>query len=73
MDNHTTETCGKRKHAESNKNTSRNDARTCYQGGLTGHFKADCILFKRARDQSNKVNKGTGSASLATAADRDLI
>ena len=73
MDNHTTETCGKRKHAESDTNTSRNKERRCYYCGLTGHFKADCVHFKRARDQQNKVNKGTASASLATAGDRDLI
>jgi len=52
-------------------NTSRNDERTCYHCGLSGHFKSDCIQFKRARDQRNKVNKGT--ASLATAGDHDLI
>jgi hypothetical protein len=73
MDNHTTETCRQRKHAESDTNTSRNDERTCYHCGLTGHFKADCVHFKRARDQRNKVNKGTASGSLATAGDRDLI
>jgi hypothetical protein len=98
MDNHTTEACGKRKHAENDTNTggtntggtntggtntggtntggtntSRNDERTCYHCGLSGHFKSDCIHFKRARDQRNKVNKGTASASLATAGDRDLI
>jgi len=73
MDNHITEACGKRKHAESDSNTSRNDERTCYHCGLTGHFKADCIHFKRARDQPDKVNKHTASALLATAGDRDLI
>jgi len=76
MDNHTTEACGKRKRTENDNgdtNTSRNDERTCYHCGLTGHFKTDCIHFKRARDQRNKVNKGTASASLATAGDRDLI
>jgi len=76
MDNHTTEACGKRKRSENDTNngdtnTSRNDERTCYHCGLSGHFKSDCIHFKRARDQRNKVNKGT--ASLATAGDRDLI
>ena len=88
MHNHTTEACGKRKHAENDTNTastntggtttggtntSRNDERTCYHCGLSGHFKSDCIHFKRARDQRNKVNKGTASASLATAGDRDLM
>jgi hypothetical protein len=81
MDNHTTEACGKRKHAENDTNTggtntggtnaSRNDERTCYHCGISGHFKSDCIHFKCARNQRNKVNKGT--ASLATAGDRDLI
>ena len=76
MDNHTTEACGKRKHAENDPNpggtnTSRNDKRTCYHYGLSGHFKSDCIHFKCARDQPNKVNKGT--ATLATTGDRDLI
>jgi len=52
-------------------NTSRNDERTCFHCGLSGNFKSDCIHFKRARDQRNKLNKGT--ASLATAGDRDLI
>jgi len=73
MGNHTTETCGKRKHAESDTNTSRNDEPICNNCGLTGHCKADCVHFKRARDQRNKVIKGKASASLATAGDRDLI
>jgi len=83
MDNHTTEACGKRKHSENDTNTgrtntgstntSRNDERTCYHCGLSGHYKADCIRFKRARDQRKNVNNGTASASLATAGDCDLI
>jgi len=106
MDNHTTEACGKRKHAEndtntggtttsgtitggtntggtntsgtntggtntSSTNTSTNDERTCDHCGLSGHFKCDCMHFKRARDECYKVNKGT--ASLATAGNRNLI
>jgi len=76
MDNHTTEACGKRKLAENDTKTSdsnRNDPRTCYHCGLPGHFKTDYIHFKRARDQRDRVNEGTASASLATAGDRDLI
>jgi hypothetical protein len=72
MNNYTTEACGKRKHAENYTNTSRNDKQTCYHCGLSGHFKFDCIHFKCARDQCNKVNKGTASTSLATAGNRDL-
>jgi len=76
MDNRTTEARGKRKHGENDTNTgspntSMNDEHTCYHRGLSGHFKSDCIHFKRARDQRNEVIKGT--ASLATAGDRDLI
>ena len=33
----------------------------------------DCIHFKHARDQCNRLNKGTASASLATAGNRNLI
>ena len=76
MDNHSTEACGKRKHTENDNgdtNTSRNDERTCDHCSLSGHCKYDCIHFNRARDQPNKINKGTASASLATAGDRDLI
>jgi hypothetical protein len=73
MDNHTTEAGGKRNLAESNTNTSTNDERICYHWGLTGHFKANCVHFKPARDQRNKVNKGTASAFLAAAGDRDMI
>jgi len=73
MDNHTTEACGKRKHAESNTNASSNDKRTCYHCCLTGHLKADFIHFKCSWNQHIKVNKGTSSASLATAGDLDLI
>jgi hypothetical protein len=53
--------------------TIRHDKQTCYYGSLPGHFKTDCIHFKCARDQRNKVNKGTASAKLATAGDRDVI
>jgi len=73
IDNHTTKACGKRKHAKGDSNTSRNDGWTCYHCSLTGHFKANSIHFKHARDQHNNVNKGTASPSLATAGDRDLI
>jgi len=73
MDNHTTEECGKRKNTESDTNTSRNDERTCFYCGPTGRFEADCVHINRARDQRNKVDKGTASPSLATIADRDLI
>jgi hypothetical protein len=60
MDNQTTNACGKRKHAENDTitggtdtggtNTSRNEERSGYHCGLSGHFKSDCIHFKRARD-----------------------
>jgi len=59
-------------HDNGNSNTSRNEEQKCYHCSLTEHFKADCIHFKRAGDQRNKVNKGTACASLATAADHDL-
>jgi len=88
MDIHTTEACGKRKHAENDTNTgstntgstytgctntSSNVKRTCYHCGLSGHFRSNCIHFKRARDQRNNVNKGTASTLRATVGDRDLI
>jgi hypothetical protein len=73
MNNHTTEACGKIKHAESHTHTSNSNKWTCYHSGLTGHLKANCIHFKRAWDQRNMVNNGTASASIATAGDRDLI
>jgi hypothetical protein len=73
MDNHTTKACGMGEHAESDMNTSRNDKQACCLCGFTGHFKADGICFKPAWDQPNIVNKGTGSTSLVTAEDCDLI
>jgi len=78
MDNHTAEACEKRKPTEndannSKANTSRNDKQTSYHCCITGHFKADCIHFKHARDQRNQANTGTASAMLATAGHRDVI
>jgi len=78
MGNHTTEVCGKRKHTQNDPNiditnTSRNYKRTCYRSGLSGHFKFDCIHFKRAPDQCNKVNKGPASTSIDRERDCNLI
>jgi hypothetical protein len=73
MDNHTTEAYRRRKYCGSDTNTIRNDERTCYRCGLPAQFKADCVHFRRAQDRDYMVNKGTGSASLATAGDRDQI
>jgi hypothetical protein len=76
MDNHTTEACGKRKHAQqknSENAAGRRDERTCYHCGLPGHLKAKCIHYLRAKEQRGKVTKGsaTATASLATAGDCD--
>jgi len=78
MDNHTSETCGRRKHTENDTpngdtNTSKNNKPTSYHWRPLGHLKADFIDFKHAWDQCNKVNSGTTPASLATAGDRNLI
>ncbi|KAF8527197.1 hypothetical protein BDD12DRAFT_870659, partial [Trichophaea hybrida] len=34
-----------------------NDDRTCYQCGLPGHFKANCVHYKRVQKQGTKVKK----------------
>jgi len=78
MDNHTTKACRRRKPTENvtntgDTNTSNTEESTCYHCGLLGQFKTDCINFKRAWDQFNKVITGKLSVALATAGDRNLI
>jgi len=76
MANDPTSECGNRNCAEHdvnsrNTNTSRNNKRTCYHSVLQGYCKSNCIHFKHAREQPNKVNMAT--ALLAAAGNHDLI
>jgi hypothetical protein len=78
MDNHVSEACRQRKHAEtititSHSNTSRKNESSGYHCGLQEHFKSNCIHFNNAQDQRNRVNKGPAPASLTTAENHDLI
>jgi len=83
MDNHTTEACGKPKCPQTgNGNSGGNDSsggdnaggsdeKVCYHCGIPGHIRPDCIHYKRAKETRNRVRKGT--ASIATAGDRDVL
>ncbi|KAF8528752.1 hypothetical protein BDD12DRAFT_810982 [Trichophaea hybrida] len=66
LDSHTTEECGKRKAAQSGSGNRKdypgkggNDERTCYQCGLPGHPKANCIHYKRVQERRTKVKKAS--------------
>jgi len=67
IDSHTTDACRQRKHAQEGGN---NDERICFQCGLPGHVKVDCVSYKRIEEWW-KVKKATATAALATTGDCD--
>ena len=70
FDSHTTDACSKRKHAQEGGNNGGNDECICFQCGLPGHVKVDCISYKRIKEWW-KVKKATATAALATTGDCD--
>jgi len=71
-DSHTTDACRKRKRAQEGGNGGGNDERICYQCGLPGDVKVDCVSYKRIM-QWWRVNKATATAALATTGDCDSL
>jgi len=67
---HTTDACRKRKRAQEGGNNGGNDDRICFQCGLPGHVKVDCVSYKRIKEWW-KVKKATATADLATTGDCD--
>jgi len=67
IDSHTTDACRKRKRAQEGGN---NDERICFQCGLPGHVKVDCISYTRIKE-SWEVKKATVTGALATTGDCD--
>ena len=65
IESHTTDACRKRKRAQEGGN---NDERICFQCGLPGHVKVDCVSYRRITEWW-KVNKASTTAALATTGD----
>jgi len=67
IDSHTTDACRKRKCTHEGGN---NDECICYQCGLPGHVKVDCVSYKRIKEWW-KMKKATAAAALAMTGDSD--
>jgi hypothetical protein len=67
IDSHSTDACRKQKRAQEGGN---NDERMCFQCGLPGYVKVDCVSYKRIKEWW-KVKKATATAALATTGDCD--
>jgi len=70
IDSHITDACRKRKRAQEGGNNGGNDERICFQCGLPGHVKVDCVSYKRIQEWW-KVKKATATAALAMTGDCD--
>jgi hypothetical protein len=70
IDSHTTDACRKRKCAQEGGNNGGNNERICFQCGLPGHVKVDCVSYKRIKEWW-KVKKATATAALTTTGDCD--
>jgi len=70
IDSHTTDACRKRKRGQEGGNNGWNDERICFQCGLPGHVKVDCVSYKRIQKWW-KVNKATATAAHTTTRDCD--
>jgi len=67
IDSHTPDACRKRKCAQEGGN---NDECICFQYGLPGHVKVDCVSYKRINKWWT-VKKVTATAAIATTGDSD--
>ena len=67
IDSDTTDACRKRKRDQEGGN---NDEHICFQCGLPGHVKVDCVSYKHIKEWW-KVKKATATAALATTGDCD--
>jgi len=70
IDSHTPDACRKRKRAQEGGNNGGNDKRVCFQCGLPGHVKVNCVSYKRIKEWW-KVKKATAIAALAMTGDCD--
>jgi len=68
IDSHTTDACRKWKHAQAGGNNGGNDEHICFQCGLPGDVKVDCVSYKHIKEWW-KVKKATATAALATTGD----
>jgi hypothetical protein len=64
IDSHITDACRKRKRAQEGGNSGGNNKCICYQCGLPGHVKVNCVAYKRVKEWW-RVKKATARAALA--------
>jgi hypothetical protein len=62
IDSYTIDACRKRKRAQEGGNNG-NDERICFQCGLSGHVKVDCVSYKRIKEWW-KVKPATATAAV---------
>jgi len=65
IDSYTTDACRKCKRAQDGGN---NDEHLCFQCGLPGHVKVDCVSYKRIKEWW-RVKKATATAALVSTGD----
>ena len=70
IDSDSTNAGTKRKRAQEGGNNGANDERICFQCGLPGHVKVDCVSYKRIKEWW-KVKKATATAAHGTSGDCD--
>jgi len=64
IDRHTTDACRKWEPAQEGGHNGGNDECICFQCGLPGHVKVDCVSYKPIKECWN-VKKATATAALA--------
>jgi hypothetical protein len=72
INGHTTDAYSKWKRAQEGGNSRGNNERIFYQCRLPGHFKVDCVAYKRIKEWW-RAKKATATAVFATAGDCDPL
>jgi hypothetical protein len=72
INSHTTDAYRKWKRAQEGGNSRGNNERIFYQCGLPGHFKVDCVAYKRIKEWW-RAKKATATAVFAMAGDCDPL